>query len=120
MPVKKGVTIGKLTPQMALAYADVKHIYFEYGFPCTITSGDDGTHSAHSLHYKGRALDFRTSVVKDQAVREHLRDGVFEELNGFPYADRFEPENAPHKLFDVVLHSTHLHVEYDPAEQPVG
>lgn len=114
MAVKKGINIDKLTPQMALAHVEVKGIYNEYGFPCTLTSGNDGTHSATSRHYSGNALDYRTRIIKDQSVQEHLRDDVFFELNGFKYADRFSPDNAPYKQFDVVLHGTHLHVEYDP------
>lgn len=115
MPFKPGIKIDKLKPQMALAHVEVRSIYESYGFPCIITSGNDGEHSENSKHYTGEALDYRTRVIKAQDVRVRIRDDVFETLNGFPYEERFSPENAPHKLFDVVLHSTHLHVEYDPA-----
>lgn len=65
---------------------------------CVITSGSDGKHSEHSLHHKGRALDFRTRNIPST-----LRKTVEQEI-GQALGDNY----------DVVLESTHLHVEYDP------
>lgn len=99
MPLKTGVTISELTPQMALAHAEIKGVFQDYGFACTITSGDDSKHSPHSLHYVGRALDYRTRHIKSVATRKVVRNAIAETLG----------EN-----FDVVLEPTHIHVEYDP------
>jgi hypothetical protein len=64
----------------------------------TITSALDGTHSANSLHYKGRALDFRTRDLSEAEKQQ-----VFERMKAQLGLD-----------YDVVLEDTHLHIEYDP------
>ena len=63
-----------------------------------ITSLMDGTHSHKSLHYSGRAVDFRTRDLSALEV-SHLAAALKADL-GPP--------------FDVVVEETHLHVEWDP------
>ena len=73
-------------------------------FSVVVTSGNDGTHLATSLHYKNLALDFRTGhnweapLMSEDEARE-----LCEELKA--------------RLgmgFDVVLEKDHVHCEYDP------
>lgn len=99
MKLKSGVRLADLSPQMVLAALIVDQLC---GGQSMITSANDSKHRDASLHYKGRALDFRTH---DYAGDKHLlRDNVKEQLG----AD-----------FDIVLEAEgtdneHLHVEYDP------
>jgi uncharacterized protein YcbK (DUF882 family) len=98
MRLKSGVSLKDLCPQMVVAILLIKDVFQAFGYRVIITSGSDGEHSENSLHYEGKALDFRTRHVQDEDLG--------------PIA-----ENAKQVLgdeFDVVLEATHLHVEYDP------
>jgi len=93
------VSLKKLQPQMAVAANVISGVYKELaGADCYITSGDEGEHSANSLHYEGLALDFR---IRNVAPRFHGALSV--EIMG-----------ALSDEYDVVLEETHVHVEYDP------
>jgi hypothetical protein len=97
--IKPGVSLEKLTPQMAVAYTIASFIFQEKaGVPCVITSGDDSKHGPNSLHYEGKALDLRTKHLGPAEVHP-----VFVALR-----DALGP------AFDVVLEEDHLHLEYDP------
>lgn len=99
--IKLGVDLRGLAPQMAIAYVIAMQVYqAQAGVPCVITSGSDGTHGPNSLHYKGKALDFRTNTLRAEQVHP-----VYLALKA-----------ALGAQFDVVLEATHLHVEYDPKE----
>ncbi len=94
--------LSGLTAQMALAAGVVDSIYGLHGEHATVTSANDSTHSAGSLHYSGCALDFRTHDFEGDraALVLELRDALGSE-------------------FDVVLESAgtdneHIHVEWDP------
>ena len=65
----------------------------------TITSARDGIHSAGSLHYYGRAVDLRTHYWAGALQRER----VAQRLRG-----------ALDDSYDVVVHNSHIHCEYDP------
>lgn len=62
----------------------------------TITEGTGGKHSPKSLHYKGRALDVRSSDVPN-------RDQFLKALRAY-----FGPD------YDVVFEGDHFHIEFDP------
>jgi len=67
-------------------------------YRCVVTSAFDGQHKPGSLHYVGRALDFRIWDVPSEEradLAAHIRD-------------RLGPD------FDVVLEANHIHIEYDP------
>lgn len=69
-----------------------------------ITSGRDGTHRADSLHYRDRALDFRTHHLLTPE-KQRLANAVRKRLGA---------------EYQVILESVgeaneHLHVEHDPA-----
>lgn len=68
------------------------------GVEGTITAVFDGKHKSGSKHYIGDAFDLR--------IRH---------LNQLQKLELFELiKNKLGKKFDVVLHSTHIHIEYDP------
>lgn len=104
MKLKSGVRLTDLSPQMVLAASVIEAVFHSFGVECVITSANDSKHSEHSLHYKGRALDFRTKYEALNGREEELRDAV---------------KNSLGPDFDVVIESVgsdneHLHCEYDP------
>lgn len=98
--IKHGVSFGAY-PQLAMAIAHncIASVFAAHGCDCIVTSALDGEHSKNSLHYEGRALDYRTRHVP----RKDILQDIVREI-----AEALGPE------FDVVLEATHLHVEYDP------
>jgi len=100
--LKLGVKLTDLTPQMALGVIVVASVYESYWTKCTITSINDGKHSDGSLHYKGRAADFRTKdFVGDKvALVTSLKVAL--------------GENFDAVLEHVGAKDEHIHVEYDP------
>ena len=110
--LKQGVKLLGLDPQMAVALQVVHELYGDRGHSCWVTSGNDGQHKEGSLHYTGRALDFRLHNVPQHArpalvsrVKLALRAGegefeVYWEGQGIPYE--------------------YLHVEFDPKDRGVA
>jgi hypothetical protein len=64
------------------------------GEPVLITSVMEGEHMEGSLHYKGRAIDFRYPEIDRVIKLEKLRKA----LSG---------------LFGMVLEKDHIHIEYE-------
>lgn len=96
---KAGVKMETLSPQIVLGLISVHAIFVEYGYgSLTITSICDGVHKSGSLHYRGNAVDIRTSDMSPIGLK-NLVSRVSKCLG----------DN-----FDVVLEPTHLHIEYDP------
>jgi len=96
MKIKDGASlIGlKLPMRKVLIIAD--ELWKDAGKELVVTEGTGGTHSAGSLHPFGYAVDLRsryfdTSTQRDVASALRLRLG---------------PD------YDVVVHKTHVHVEY--------
>jgi hypothetical protein len=87
-----GVSLGKLDPSMQPVMRTVALVWGSE--EPVITSTWEGTHSSSSWHYFCRALDFR--LPKNV-------DGMIDVL-----------KNRLGKDYDVVLESTHIHIEYDP------
>ena len=105
MKLKAGVSLKGVSWRLFQASIIVEYIFENFGVPCIITSGNDGKHSAKSLHYSGLALDFRTHYEELDGRELELRDTVAAALG---------------KDYDVVLESVglmdeHLHVEASPA-----
>ena len=96
--MKPGVDLSLLQPQMALATGILAIVYENYFCNLIITSGCEGTHSEGSLHYVGKALDYRTRNIPPGQL-----DFLVEEAKA-----------ALGPQFDVVEESDHLHVEFDP------
>ena len=73
-------------------------VYNKFGAELVITAGTDGKHMEGSLHYKGRALDFRTWNLngKEKEVAAELKKELGDS-------------------YDVVLEGDHIHCEFDPS-----
>jgi len=80
------------------ALEEIEAVFVQYGSPCVITSAWEGKHRPDSLHYMGRALDFRTRTVK-KSLRVALTVDI-DDVLGIGW--------------DVIFEGDHLHVEYDP------
>jgi hypothetical protein len=96
--LKDGVTLAGLRPEMQHVLIVADEIWLEHGKQVTITCHMDGGHSPTSLHYSGYALDIRSRIFGKEeqvVVMDKLRDELGRD-------------------YDVVLHSTHFHIEYDP------
>ena len=78
----------------------VGKVYEEHGYDMWVTAGVDGAHMPTSLHYQGRAMDFRTSHIP-AITQASILSKCKMRLPGH----------------DVIMEKDHLHVEYDP--QPV-
>jgi hypothetical protein len=99
--LKHGVDLRGIQPQMAVAYTIAEAIYWDKaGVHCVITSCSDGRHGPNSLHYKGMALDLRTSNLRPEQLHP-----VFNAL-----------KTALGVQFDTVMESDHIHCEFDPKE----
>jgi hypothetical protein len=100
MKLKPGVKLEGVQWQMFDAAIKVEEVYNNLGHELTITSASEGHHGPRSLHYKGRALDFRTRTVP-LSQRQKILKSVKAKLG---------PD------FDVVLEKDHLHLELDPSK----
>jgi hypothetical protein len=96
--IKEGVSLAGIKPEVLVGALVVSSVYDTIGKECVITSGLDGVHGSQSLHYQGQALDFRT---------RNLSDNEKEVVKG-------ECISALREEFDVVMHATHLHIEWQP------
>jgi hypothetical protein len=97
--VKEDVKLYGLQPEALWAIDRVEEVFNHNGRHCTITSARGDSHSSHSHHYKGLAVDFRTRHLSETEKQKITRDVIH--VLGTDY--------------DVVLESNHLHIEYDPS-----
>lgn len=101
MKIKEGASLQGLDLKMRPVLIEADKIWINVGDEeLVVTSGTDGCHSAGSLHYYGLALDLRTRYFDEETKLE-----VFNDLRKilWQYSDKY----------DVVLHKSHIHVEYD-------
>ena len=98
MKIKEGVILNGLKIEMRPVLIEAETIWKRAGEELVITGGLDGTHSAGSLHYYGFALDLRTRYFSTDVAKT-----VYGALRASLDDD-----------FDVILHKSHIHVEYDP------
>ena len=88
---KSGV-VGDLNPPAQKGLGKVAALYQSHGKDVFITAIRDGNHMDGSFHYVGLAFDFRKT----------------------PEVSKADLRNVLGKHFDIIEHSTHFHVEYDP------
>lgn len=105
--IKESVDLRGIHPVWGIAHPIIRDLYRAHGYKCVITSGTEiAKHRLeHSLHYKGKALDFRIHHVHEER-KPVLIATIKQELG---------PQ------FDVVhknpgLATEHLHIEFDPRE----
>lgn len=98
MKIKDGVNIQGLNIHMRPVLIAADELWGEHGEELVVTSGLEGTHSAGSLHYYGRAVDLRTRYFSD-ATKYRTAGKLYRKLG---------------REYDIVVHRTHIHVEYDP------
>ena len=97
MKIKDGCNIEGISRHMQPVFVEAETIWRDHGHELVITCGMDGEHSAGSLHYYGLAVDLRTNYFNPDQAAE-CADDLQEALSN---------------MYDVVLESTHIHVEYD-------
>lgn len=97
MKIKEGAKLDGVEWQMFKAAIISDAVYHKFGAELVITAGTDGKHMDGSLHYKGRALDFRTWNLngREKEVVEDLKKELGSD-------------------YDVVLEGDHIHCEFDP------
>lgn len=98
MKIKEGASLQGLDIRMRLALIEADRIWKNSGEELVITAGLDGEHSAGSLHYYGFAIDCRTRYFSD------------EEVNAVA---RLLHIALDQEGYDIVVHKTHIHIEYD-------
>ena len=95
MLIKAGVDISRLNRQIRRCLPILAKIYDEYQTELIISSTYEGTHSPGSLHYADDAFDFRYPPGTHLSDKDKIRSAI-------------------PKGFDIVFHSKHIHLEYDP------
>jgi hypothetical protein len=98
LSMKTGASLRLVQPQAAVMAQIVEGCYAAINVPCVVTAGSDGIHMVGSLHYKGLAMDFRTSNVPEPS-RAELVLAIRAALGA---------------EFDVVLETDHIHAEWQP------
>ena len=100
MKVKEGVKLAGLQLPMRKVLVEASKLWDTFGAELVVTSTTDGVHSPGSLHPYGYAVDLRTHYFKDD---QHQM--LANEL-------RYQLGN----VYDVIVHPTHIHVEWDRAK----
>ena len=101
MELKEGVILAGLDIRMRPALIVAEEVYKKYDRAgAFITAGLDGTHSAGSLHYYGLAIDLR--ILHEIDFSDEELPLVVTDLR-----------RSLGLAFQVKLHSTHIHIEYD-------
>jgi hypothetical protein len=95
---KSGVYAAKLRGPVVTAINIAHDCMKDLAHDLTITSLADGRHMPGSLHYKDLAIDIRTRLLTE-GEKQDLATMLKARLGSY---------------YDVVVHSTHIHIEYDP------
>jgi hypothetical protein len=101
--MKRGVVLIGNSPCLFRMIDAAKYAFFSIGKDVVITSGCEGTHKVVSLHYKGRALDFRS---------RHLTTDEKIEVAGKMRVKLGDDYDVLHE--GGTSKRQHFHVEYDP------
>ncbi len=102
MKVSKNVKLSGLKIEMKIVLETVEKIFLEFtGKESYITHTDDGIHSPASLHPYGYAIDYRIKHIPKEKPKM-IVENIKKELP---------------KGFDVILHKTHIHIEWDDAKK---
>lgn len=107
--MKQGVNINNISPQICIAYTIATAIFERDGYACIITSANDGTHGADTLHYRGHAIDLRSKHIIHVADKKRFLADLKKALPGFDVL-----------LENLGMANEHFHIEYDPTVPIVG
>jgi len=101
LAIKEGAKILGIRPEILLAYIIVGDVYHEAKVEadCTLTECTGEKHGKASLHYVGLAIDVRIWSFQTPEELEHIRYTIQKRLGS---------------QYDVVLESTHFHIEFQP------
>jgi hypothetical protein len=94
MKLKQGASLEGVNWRMFSAAVIVDSVYMLYGAEAVITSGTDSQHSMDSEHYRGNALDFRTSNLNGRTTQVAARLRAV--LPGYA----------------VIVETDHIHIQY--------
>lgn len=103
LPESNDVIVDGVAPELMIYAVHLAYIHWLlFGVPLIITSGKDGKHAPGSLHYVGRALDFRT------------RDLAADEVLLFLLVVMYSAPARKMAVFDerALPGEPHLHVEF--------
>ena len=98
MILKDGVDVQGLKVEALIILVVAESLWKKYGEELVWTAGLDGKHMEGSKHYTGEAVDLRTryfNVATQRVVTKELRKRLGSQ-------------------YDVVMHKTHIHAEFDP------
>ncbi|CAN7167029.1 hypothetical protein LJR232_000211 [Aquipseudomonas alcaligenes] len=103
--VKAGADLTNLSEKITSILDEIVSVWKELNAPTpVITSGNDSTHGANSLHYANEAIDLRANNISAD-----LAQGLVDQLR-----------NAVGPDYDIIYETfpnssnNHIHVEYDP------
>jgi len=95
MLIKAGVDISRLRPEIRKKLSEIARIVWNISKEeLVITSTYEGNHSEGSLHYANQAIDIRNSKKPGE-----LRQEIAKRLGND---------------YDILLETSHIHIEYDP------
>ena len=100
--IKQGAVVDNLKKPITRAIQISSNIYFSNGYSLFITSGEEGNHSAGSLHYVNLAFDsYPAKIIRPNPREiEYFNNKIGRELG---------------KDYDLVDHKgSHIHIEFDP------
>lgn len=104
MPIKQGVRIEGIQPELLLGHNEVQEIFRKYKTPLVITSVVDGVHMTGSLHYDGQAIDYRSKNIPTTELKQAILRECREVLG----------ENYDFILESLGKPNEHFHLEFDP------
>lgn len=99
MKLKPGVIVQGISNEAIFGVLAAQAVYQKYGLDFVITSMLDGKHSSKSKHYRGDAVDIRTRHIQNDNMKAQIVADI---------------KSALGDDYDVILESTHIHLEYDP------
>lgn len=108
MQLKQGVKIEGIKPECLVGLIIVDRYFSEQKTDFVVTSVKDGKHGENSLHYGGYAFDVRIRHLDGIPASFSSED----KLMAMTYAKDLRERMGG--LFDVVVESDHIHIEYDP------
>ena len=95
------VIVRDIKKELIHALAVAEDLWQGAGVELVVTSLNDGNHMEGSLHFEGRAADFRTWNIPSRMLKTRLVEDLRKQLG---------------PRYDVVVEKDHIHLEWDPKE----